>query len=141
MNIQEIKELLSRATLEELTELRNLFWDRELELDSASGALDALWDAREMTPQEALKTGLEAATKSAKHLEAIWIEREGDERMKAPMSQQTNEPIASTLISEAIKQCRLELQWEFALVKQLGAGPMTKAEAEEYLANELKEQP
>lgn len=60
----------------------------------------------------------------AKHLEAIWIERETERYRHYGAA------------AEATKNCRLNLQWEFELVRRLGSGPMTDAEAAEYLAQE-----
>lgn len=80
----------------------------------------------------------------AKHLEAIWIERETKQRQVAQDAAEQNEPSRYghyAAMAGSTKQFRLDLQYEFRLTQRLGAGPMTRAEAEEYIDNELKEQP
>lgn len=83
---------------------------------------------RAMSPKEALSKGPKAANGSAKHLEEIWIERERDIRAK-------NCGLPS-MESEAVKQCRLDLQYEFSLIRRLGTGPMTNTEMKQFLAEE-----
>lgn len=78
----------------------------------------------------------------AKHLEAIWIERETKERQVAESMAEDNEPQRVALFAakaEATKQCRLDLQYEFELIRRLGPGPLTQAEAEAFLAVELNQ--
>lgn len=76
---------------------------------------------------------IEALMQAAEHLQTIWIEREQDQRKKAHASGEIG-----TLESEATKECRRDLQYEFRLIRRLGSGPMTKAEMEEYLKQESK---
>lgn len=40
MTFDEIKSFLATATPEQLAQLQNAFWDREIELDSESGAIE-----------------------------------------------------------------------------------------------------
>jgi hypothetical protein len=75
----------------------------------------------------------------AKHLEAIWIERERKQRRQIDPTDQT--ATIGTAASEATKQCRLDLQHAFRLVSirdRLGPGPMTDAEAAEYARQECE---
>jgi hypothetical protein len=70
-------------------------------------------------------------SEQAKHLEAIWIERERKQRRQIDPADPT--ATIGTAASEATKECRLDLQHEFRLVSirdRLGPGPMTDAEAE-----------
>lgn len=123
MKINEIAESLKTATPEELAELRNLFWDREIEHAAASGKLSEAVDK----------------LSRAKHLESIWIERETKQRQIAQDASEQNEAARYRhygAAAEATKNCRLDLQWEFELVRRLGSGPMTDAEAWEYRAQE-----
>jgi hypothetical protein len=68
---------------------------------------------------------------SARHLESVWIEREQRLRSKSKL------PGGLSSEAEAVKECRLDLQYEFRLVRRLGPGPMTEAEAEEYGREEI----
>lgn len=71
-----------------------------------------------------------------KHLEQVWIEREQKQRQVSQYAMENNEP-GHAAMADATKQCRIDLQYEFSLVRRIGPGPMTDAEAEEFLAQEM----
>lgn len=111
----------------------------------AQGALDthAAENPNDVSGRAALAARVKAAQgridqamkdrDSAERLAAIWIERERKMRAAGPMG-----PLSGTPASEAVKRCRLDLQWQFSLVRRVGPGPMPEAESEEYLAREMK---
>lgn len=80
-------------------------------------------------------------TVPAERLAAIWNERERIYRGAAAEYRDIGNAVEMRiweLRAEAVKRCRLDLQWQFALVRRVGPGPMTEAESEEYLAQEMK---
>lgn len=72
----------------------------------------------------------ESKDQRARHLEAVWIERE--QKLRA----ESGTPGGATRESDAVRACRQDLQHEFGLVRRLGPGPMTEAESAEYLKQE-----
>lgn len=76
-----------------------------------------------------------------KHLEQVWIERERKQRQISQDAMEQNEPGRYrhyAAMADATKQCRLDLQYEFELTRRVGTGPMTDAESDEFLAQEIK---
>lgn len=87
-----------------------------------------------MEPEEAINIGLVAAKKTAEGLARVWIERERNQRTVLNSKEKLTR---GNQQSEATKACRRELQYAFRLVRRLGSGPITCAESEEYLKQEM----
>lgn len=83
-----------------------------------------------------------AGRDSALRLASIWIERERNYRAQAAEYRNDGNAVEMRVWenrAEAVKRCRLDLQWQFALVRRLGAGPMTDAECKQYVAEEMRQ--
>lgn len=107
-------------------------WDEQFAADVTSGALDRAFRAGVFGPTDETR---------ARHLEAVWAEREQELRATALHAKETNQPVRyrdSEAAAEAVKQCRLDLQFEFRLSQRLGYGPMTDAEAAEAVKQDME---